>query len=453
MAGLVNIESKINGFILQAKANKDVVVRLGEAGEQILEVVQQNDDDDSKFTPELVTQILQGGDASLNSVADKKTTRIGKALLTCVEGANKKIKLAFAFALFAVAPQLINDIAPDLYKEVSENATEEYLTVGGGRLQKNAFKRRLKAFLSSVKKKETFAFVTLGKAGAGKSTFINSLIGSKEAPVDESIDSDTPTSASYNLLDNDLPVEVKMWDTPGLQDDIEGSVKKIAEQVKGKVNLLVFCIDITNPRHKQELLKIISTVSNSFDEGPDIWKCSMFVLTKANLLRAASDSDDLEHFRTAVAKLRDGCKKLLKQKEYKIPLDVVDRIPFVPVGSHRDRHLANGEPWYPEFWTTAIERATDAGKALLLLMNENRLNKGGDGLELNDAQKKRVVEVVKPVLSPTAAVVLAVTSVGVGAIIGGIAGLAFGPPGIAVGAGVGAFVGGLFGFGVGKKLS
>ncbi|XP_065840118.1 uncharacterized protein [Oscarella lobularis] len=461
----VEVEREINTFVSKAKRNAKVVVRLGEVEPDILEVMQQNEDYSSRFTPEQVTQIHRGNaKREISKFKDKETVAqakaaIGEALLTYVEGANRKIKLAFAFALFAAAPQLMNEVSPDLYDKVSKKATEQYLTVGGGRVQKEAFKHRLEKFVLSVqkKKKEKFTFVALGKSGAGKSTLINSLIGSNKAAASTSVDKCTLTSTAYEIPGmNDLPIEMKMWDTPGVQDDdVERSVKTIAKEIRGEVNLLVFCIDITNPRLEHNVSRIISSVNNSFKEGRDIWKCSMFVLTKANLLRSASDSDDLKHFQTAVAELKDGCKELLKQAEYKISPDVVDKIPFVPVGSHRDRHLANGEPWLPEFWTTAIERATNAGKALLLLLNEDRLNKGDDDLKLDNKQMGRVRVVVEPILRPTAVIrkgVAVASGGGVGAVIGGAVGSFLGPPGMAIGAGVGATVGSLVGFVAGEKL-
>ena len=67
--------------------------------------------------------------------------------------------------------------------------------------------------------------------------------------------------------------------------------------------------------------------------------------------------------------LTQGYRHLLGKHE--INLEIINSISFVPVGSSRDRVLANGRLWLAELWSAAVERAAKAGCGFLLMLNEN----------------------------------------------------------------------------------
>eukprot|EP00118_Oscarella_pearsei_P011162 m.72825 g.72825 ORF g.72825 m.72825 type:complete len:113 (+) comp35818_c0_seq4:1217-1555(+) len=98
--------------------------------------------------------------------------------------------------------------------------------------------------------------------------------------------------------------------------------------------------------------KIIDCISQTF--GNEIWEQTMIVLAKANMLRA-SDRNDKEILHKAAEHIQRGYCELIKKYASK---NFTETIPIVPAGSWRDRILADGKPWFPEFLVTAIETAS-----------------------------------------------------------------------------------------------
>ncbi|XP_065840123.1 uncharacterized protein [Oscarella lobularis] len=307
-------------------------------------------------------------------------------------------------------------------------------------MEKEAFRKRLDNLLESYKSngKKDIVFVQVGRAGTGKSTFINSVLGKEMAETSHRAKSCTKVARKYSLkTDQDLPLDLVIWDTPGLasKDTQAETDLRFLKDIK-EVDLLIICVDAANPRLDAEISKFISAINKNVLNDSPIWKHCMFVLTKANLLRNPFDNEettDVGYFTKAVEQLTEGCKELLQEHKVKS----ASEIPIVPIGSFRDKVLANGQAWLPEFWVRAIERATDAGKAYILAANEEQFSTGK--VIFKREQIKKIIEFIK---KPIVSKALIITLVAAAATIGAAVGLPFlGPVGAAVGAGIGAGVG------------
>eukprot|EP00118_Oscarella_pearsei_P005199 m.23597 g.23597 ORF g.23597 m.23597 type:complete len:489 (+) comp28504_c0_seq3:463-1929(+) len=452
------------------RANEVFINDLGKVSEKVLEQMQA-DPKDPCFAVHDVDKVRQ----------PESTKEKGERLIALVVDGKERVRVNFAFALLVVNELLVNCIAPDMQKQLFQSAAREYVKIAGNSVQKNFFKERLKLNLEQLRKKPAIAIVQVGRAGVGKSTLTNALLAdldnASKAKVGHDFKPETIEPTVYSSKITGIfphAIEVQVWDTPGLYDfkssDRSGSksnfrakeyLKKITKKVGKFPDLILFCSDGSNPRNNADDVKIIKDIQTTF--GESIWGRTLFVLTKSNCIRSTDVSvSDAEHLENAVENRRKGYEDLLRVHSNE---NASKSIRLIPAGSGRDLLLANGKPWLPEFWVSAIEASSRECGSLLLLTNESRLDlespslsdeKPGDlgkaKLGLTESQTVRVADRIEEISSQGAGVAAAIFggTATAGAAIGAIAGIPFGGPvgaavGSAIGGGIGAVVGGIAG--------
>ncbi|KAL5471145.1 hypothetical protein EMCRGX_G029228 [Ephydatia muelleri] len=142
-----------------------------------------------------------------------------------------------------------------------------------------------------IDRKAEVSIMVCGRSGIGKSTLLNILMGTpgmfvETGPGDDQDDSmDAGTTEIISLSETIHGIKVTMYDTPGLQSDSSDnyfvdSMDKIMALVKGKIDLVLFCIDGGTARWTHEA-ETVKTLHSCF--GNELWMNAIFVLTKSNI--------------------------------------------------------------------------------------------------------------------------------------------------------------------------
>ena len=139
---------------------------------------------------------------------------------------------------------------------------------------------QIKEWMDRSKSLRIFVF---GKSGVGKSSLINTLLGTERAEEGASIFSQTKRVESYTerggsqhvlssmqLMIND--VEITVWDSPGLRDpytDDKVTVEEIKMNCKN-IDLFIYCTPLNQARIGQDDVDSILALSNGL--GNHIWE-------------------------------------------------------------------------------------------------------------------------------------------------------------------------------------
>ena len=213
---------------------------------------------------------------------------------------------------------------------------------------------------------KTVNILVSGKVGTGKSTLINSVLGTSVAAERHSVRQNpkrTRMARHQNLIGG---IQVIMWDSPGLcqQADKAKTVEDIRRNCKN-IDLCLFCVDMCTLRFNipeySEAMKELSEIL-----GRDIWKHTLFVLTKANEYLIMIEDDHRNNpegkkqkFEHQVGlwkrKLQSSLESQLKQKVKNV---------VVPVGDHHNQQLFPNDDsrWLNELWVQTISAVRHTAK-------------------------------------------------------------------------------------------
>ena len=128
-----------------------------------------------------------------------------------------------------------------------------------------------------LKRRNKVCILVTGKTKAGKSTLINSFFGGEEkARVGEGITPQTSKVEPYYFEEKNN-VYMLLFDSPGFEsgsknknwDYICGIKKAIERESKSTVDLVFFCVRMTDYKIGDDDLKAMTNLTNAF--GQDIW--------------------------------------------------------------------------------------------------------------------------------------------------------------------------------------
>ena len=181
-------------------------------------------------------------------------------------------------------------------------------------------------------------------------------------------------------------IEVKVWDSPGLQDGTENEEKylrDIKRNCKGEVDLFLYCIDMSSTRFVKDNKDVQAMKKLTETLGVDIWKNTLIVLTWANkYVSMVKDDyeDDPKGLQAEYAEEVDSWKEVissvLRDKD-QVGLDpqIVENIPIVPAGHRRKPEILPGDgPWLGAVWRKAASATDPLAQPALVVLNERRLN-------------------------------------------------------------------------------
>eukprot|EP00118_Oscarella_pearsei_P024887 m.307027 g.307027 ORF g.307027 m.307027 type:complete len:458 (+) comp41833_c0_seq1:418-1791(+) len=364
-----HVAGRIKSF-LQDRFRTEVILRR-KVGEKSKETVDQ--------------MLAQGAIVSQEQVDSVQGSDLerGTTLLEIVRGGSDRLKENFAFALFALQQdEVLRKVHPEFTSELTRKCTNDYLQAEGDSAARHAFKRYL--FLHLEKSDKIPVIVLVGSVGVGKSTLVGALLWDLgiygHNPVSSSSDVVKPPEnpqvydAILDVPGKESGIRLQIIDCPGFQSNVPAAAKKLFQTLHEKVkhlDLLLYCIDAVNPRLTIESSLTIELLTAAF--GKDIWKRALVLMMKANTIRATSrHEDDYAAFANKLAKLETGYSKVLIDKA-KISQEVLNGIKFLPVGNDRDRQLADGCDWRPQFWSDALTKASIECASFLLLFNDEKL--------------------------------------------------------------------------------
>lgn len=127
--------------------------------------------------------------------------------------------------------------------------------------------------------------VTAGRAGTGKSTLINNLLGLKGEKAALSKPGAKSVTKVVDYYDEEVRgIPVRIIDTPGLEsmelrkeDDL--ALATVSELTEGKADLLLYCMSLAG-RFDEKDDCIVKKLTRAF--GKDIWKHAILVLTRGD---------------------------------------------------------------------------------------------------------------------------------------------------------------------------
>ena len=345
--------------------------------------------------------------------AQRKAVDRATSLLTIVRSSrNDETKLRFLFALYAICPSVLDDISNGLEAKVNEIVCQDLAKSGDSLSRCRPLSERLNEALKHVDAKE-LVLLLVGRTGVGKSTLVNSLFGEKVAEEGCTTERVTTQIKRYTIQVKDMQVTV--WDTPGLLDfqlldsHVPNQQKKRSAayltQMReiGSIDLLLFCVESVNNVASKDDKDTVGLITTAF--GKKVWDHALVVFTKANLIRDPSSDDDEKHMKITIDSLKKQYQSMLWS--HGRLSEKAMTVPFVPVGSNRDKVLADGRPWKPELWVTAAEATRQGrGKIVLIAINAGRLKAGSvlessdtndDNIQLDQEQIRRIAEEIRNV--------------------------------------------------------
>ena len=314
---------------------------------------------------------------------------------------------------------------------------------------------------TTVKNAKSFAVLLTGKSGSGKSTLTNGILGTNVAKEGDDLKRCTTEVKEFTFRKGE--VDVKVWDSPGLQDGTVHQADYLM-QMKDKCtnrDLTMYCLRITDGRFVRgdDNPDVLAMKKLTATFGTEFWANTIIVLTFSNTLEAFHvEWEDLPRqekaaeFKKFLDKWRDAIREILIE-DIEVSKEIVDNMRIVPAGHYKKPHLPGNKFWLSTLWFQCLGSITsEEGKLALWKMNASRL-KGENAVTGYDFKKEAEEQPLVVTETNYAGVLVrgavTTTAAGSGATFGAALGSVAGP----VGTVTGALIGGLFGFVVGVTVS
>ena len=252
--------------------------------------------------------------------------------------------------------------------------------------QLNVMKRTREALEEWESNSRTLNILITGKAGTGKSTLVNALIGTRVAAEGHSLDSKTSEVTCYETQIGD--VEIKVWDSPGLQDGTgdEERYRRSIEENCTEIDLMIYCIQMSETRLSIEDVNAMIKLTKTLDAfgSVGLWAHSIIALTFANeVVGMAEETVDTLNEQNAfyfekVQMWRDSLKHHLVS-DLRLAPTFVEKMVIVPAGWLQEPELPDSDSdttksyWLSELWLKALAKTRLDAQPALLKINTHRM--------------------------------------------------------------------------------
>ena len=238
---------------------------------------------------------------------------------------------------------------------------------------------QLKSHISDVfgkKYKKDFTILITGKSGVGKSSLVNALVGKPVAKEGRSKGVCSTTETAQYTCKPVPDVEVRVWDSPGLEDDRENDdlyLADITKKLTGEMDLVIFCLKMDDTRLLTGDKKSMTKLTETF--GKDLWKHTVIALTFANKVEDPDGGDQEVYFMEELQDWQATIHSFFKSK-LNIGPELLQSLCIVPTGYYkRGRRLPNCKDWLTKFWIGCYNATRSKGAFNLLKMNRARMRK------------------------------------------------------------------------------
>jgi len=233
-------------------------------------------------------------------------------------------------------------------------------------------KRRFCEWCRQLNRK-TFSLLITGKTGTGKSSLVNALVGKPDAKEGRDKVHCTEKVTPYQIcIEN---VEIRVWDSPGLQDGGAGNDERYLAEMKSKIpkqpDLVIFCFKMDDTRFRPEDQKVFTLLTAHF--GKKLWENAVIALTFANKV----DHPDFPDKKAYFLEEGENWQKMITSflsKEIKLDSTLIKSLPIVPTGYSRPHTiLPDGGDWLSKFWMACFNAASGSAGICLYKINRDRI--------------------------------------------------------------------------------
>ena len=227
------------------------------------------------------------------------------------------------------------------------------------------------------KREAKFSLLITGKTGVGKSSLVNALFGT-EVRAREGNKKFADTVEVIVYTETKEGVNIRVWDSPGLEDGTGNDEKYLAEinsKITEELDLVIFCLKMDDTRFNTADQRTLKRLTETF--GKSMWKNAVIALTFANKVDHPAREDKDAYFLEDLAKWREAIQKFLRENLQLDP-ELVQSLPLVPTGYHRKPSvLPTGANWLPKFWIACYHVARRSTAFSLYRINRARVRLRG----------------------------------------------------------------------------
>ncbi|HEY9852521.1 MAG TPA: GTPase [Leptolyngbyaceae cyanobacterium] len=260
-------------------------------------------------------------------------------------------------------------------------------------------------FIDALKRKvqemsgQRLIFFVVGRAGWGKSSTINSLLGEEKCKVDD----DEPSTIEVSGFEFEMNgVKAKIFDTPGLCDG-SGNDQKYMQEIRQKIknpDSMLYVNRLDETRITDNDKRGIKIISDAL--GAEVWQNAVIVFTFANNVNPSEYEKKLAKRTFLIRKAIEDC---IQNNEiaFQIPVVAID---------NKNTIRPDGQEWLGEFFTVVADRVSLKGIVAFLSMLTPTIKKR---THLNKQQKEIIRrKFVAAVFQNTA------TAMGIGVAVAGL---------------------------------